>query len=217
MLLQTFKQRVRRVKALHPHFASLIAGQRGIPPGASRCLQQQSKQTLGGAKVGAEQSAVRVECSHQRHASEVVSLGHHLRTHQQIHIAVMHLGQLAHQLAFAARRVSINPGDAQRHTVRPLHVVQQFCQMLFDSFRAVAQCANVLVAAGRAGARHRLRQTAMVTAQAAVGFVEHPVSAAMRAFAFPAAGLAMEHRRIATAVEQHQHLLALRDALSHGL
>ena len=44
-----------------------------------------------------------------------------------------------------------------------------------------------------------------------------PGGAAMRAVALPAAGGAVQHRRIAAAVQQHQALLAAHQALAHRL
>ena len=216
VLLQGFKQRVRRVKGLHPHFARAGSRQFGVAARPSSGLHQQGKQALGGAKVGGKQSTVGVQGRHQGDAAKVVALGHHLRADQHIDVAVMHLGQLAHQLAFQTGGVGVNAGDAQRRSIGAFHVRQQLGQMLFQPFGAVAKRADVLVATARASTRHGLGQAAMVAAQRAVGLVEHPVGTAMRAFAFPAAGSAMQYRRITPAVEQQQHLLLPRQALAHG-
>ena len=103
----------------------------------------------------------------------------------------MHLCELFDQFTFEARAVSVNACHPQGRTIGTLYIRQQLGQQFFNFFCAMAQHTNVLVAAGRAGTRHGLGQAAMVAAQGAVAFVKHPVSAAMRAFAFPAALSAM--------------------------
>jgi hypothetical protein len=58
----------------------------------------------------------------------------------------------------------------------------------------------------------RFAQAAVVAAQRAVLLVEDAPGAAVRAPALPAAGTAVQHRRVAAAVEQQQALFAARQA-----
>ena len=196
---------------LHPHLAGRRL--RRVAAGAAGGLHQQAEQALGRAEVAGEQGRVRVERGHQRDAAEVVALGDHLGAHQHVDVARVHARQLLLQRALEARAVGVHAGDAHRLAIGLLHVGQQVGQVFFQPFGAAAQRRDVDVAAGRAGARHALGVAAVVAAQRAVDLVEHAVGAAVRAFAFPVAGGAGQHRRIAAAVQEHQGLLAARDAL----
>ena len=197
---------VARVPGLHPHLAA--RGLRGIPPGAARGLHQQREESLRRTEVAAEQGAVGVDRGHQRDAAEIVPLGHHLRAHQHIHLAGMHGGQLLLQQADTACAVGIDAGDARLR--------QQRGQLFLQLLGATADGRDVQVAAVGAGAWHALAQPAVVAAQRAVGLVEDAPRAAMRTAALPAAGAAMQHRRVAAAVEQQQALFALFNALLDG-
>ena len=90
-------------------------------------------------------------------------------------------------------------------------------QMLFELLGAAPQRRDVGIAAGRTGARHPVGGAAVVAAQGAVTLVEDAEGAAVAAFAFPAAVGAVQHRRVAAAVEQQHALLALGHARLDGL
>ena len=47
-------------------------------------------ESLGGAKVGAEQTLIGIQHHHQRQAREMMALGHHLRAHQDARFAREH-------------------------------------------------------------------------------------------------------------------------------
>ena len=98
-----------------------------------------------------------------------------------------------------------------------LHVGQQVAQVLLQPLGAAAHRRDVHVAAHRAGARHAFGVAAVMAAQGAVDLVEHAEGAAVRAFAFPVAGSAGEHGRVAAPVQKDQRLLAARDALLDGV
>ena len=104
-----------------------------------------------------------------------------------------------------------------RLCARSPHVGQQLAEVLFQPFGAPAQRGNIGVPAGRTGARYPLSKATVVAAQLAVNFVEHPVGAAVLAFAFPIAVGAMQHRRVATPIQEHHALFAARHPLSDGL
>jgi len=129
-----------------------------------------------------------------------MALGNHLRADQHIDLAGMHAGKLRFKRAFQPRGVGIDAGNAYRAAVRAGDARQQFGQMFFKPFGAAADRRDVDVAAARASARHAFGKAAVVATQRAVNLVKDAVSAAMRAFAFPAAVVAGQHRRIAAAV-----------------
>ena len=200
---QRRQQRVRRVPGLDPHLARRSLG--GVAAGATGSLHQQREQALGGAKVAREQRAVGVDRRHQRHAPEVVPLGDHLGADQHVDLARVHRRQPRLQRALDACGVGVDAADAGAG--------QQRGDLLLELLGAAAQRRDIGVAAVRAGARHALGEAAVVAAQRAVGLVEDAPCAAVRAAALPATGAAVQHRRVAAAVEQQQALLAARDAL----
>ena len=108
-----------------------------------------------------------------------------------------------------------------------------FVRVLSASMRAIARargssaasCSSSRSVPRPIGAMSRLPQSgqargtalgeaAVVAAQRAVQLVEDAPGAAVRAAALPAALAAMQHRRIAAPVQEHQALLAARDALA---
>ena len=218
VIFQRRIHRVRGLKSLHPHLA--LRAQFGITSGSSCRLQQQRKQALGRPKVAGKQSTVRVDGRHQRDAPEIMAFGNHLCAHQHIDFTRMHRRQLALQRALEPRGVRVNAANAHRFTIgliRSLgagaaHIGQECGEQFFNLLGATPQGQNIWVATAWAGARHALAVAAMVAAQRAVAFVKHPKRAAMPAGAFPAAVAAMEHRRIAAPVQEHQALLAACDA-----
>ena len=92
MLFKGFKQRVRRVKSLHPHFTAgaLFC----IAPRSAAGLHQQCKQALGRSEIAREQSTIWVDGGHQCDAPKVMPFGNHLSAHQDIDFAAVHTCQL---------------------------------------------------------------------------------------------------------------------------
>src|SRR5690606_35356942 len=87
---------------------------------------------------------------------------------------------------------------------------------------ATAECRQVLVAAGRAGPRRDRFGRAVVADQPIARYAEprlvgaadtmqHAVGVAMLALGQPAAGVAGDHRGVATSVQEYQRLLATGD------
>ena len=50
-------------------------------------LHQQLRHAFGGTEVRAEQSAVRVQNPHQGDIGKMMTLGEHLRTHEDVYVA----------------------------------------------------------------------------------------------------------------------------------
>ena len=204
VLLQRLVERVLGIPGLHPHLAG--GGLRRVAARSSARLHQQREQPLRRAEIAAEQRAVRIHRRHQRDAAEVVSLGDHLRAHQDVDIALVHGRELRFEAALELGGVGI---DA-RHA-RP---GQRLRELLLQALGPAPQRRDVRIAAGRTGPRHARRHAAMVAAQRAVLLVEDLVRAAMRAVALPVALVAMQHRRVAAAVQEHQALLAAVEPLA---
>ncbi len=183
---------------LHPHLAARRSF--SISAGAAGGLHQQGEQPLGRAEVAAEQGAIGVDRGNQGDAAEVVPLGDHLRADKDVHLARMHRVKLRFQRSLELGRVGIDAGHARAR--------QGLGQLLFQLLGAAAQGRDVRVAAARAGGRHPLGEAAVVAAQRAVQLVEDAEGAAVRAFALPAAFQAVQDRRIAAPVQEHQALLA---------
>ena len=133
-----------------------------------------------------------------------MALGDHLRAHQHIDLARVHLGQLS--FSSAPWRGCCRRRCAPRaRGCRPaLHAVQQGGQLL-RAARCPGPGPRCRAAAARAGARYAHGKAAVVAAQAAVGLVEHLVRAAVRAVALPAAVLAVQHRGIARRLSSTMH------------
>ena len=144
-------------------------------------------------------------------------LGNHLCAHQYVNFPRMNASQLGCKRAFESGGVGINAGNTGLASIGPFDVNQQFGQMLFEPLGAAAYRCDVDIPAVRAGAGYPFSKSAMVAAQDAVDLVKNAVGAAMRAFAFPAAIVAGQHRRIATPVQENQRLLAPRNTFCNGV
>jgi len=100
------------VPGLQPHLGRARLGGEvvRVAPGAAGGLHEQGEQALGRAEVAGEQRSVGLYGRHQRDAAEVVPLGHHLRAHEHVHLARVHLGQLLLQRALGALGVDLRGG-----------------------------------------------------------------------------------------------------------
>ena len=193
------KQGMVRVLGLNQHLAPQFR-----PPGTARDLHQLGEKAFRCPPVGSEQGCVRAQHANQRQPWKIMSLGQHLRADQNIGLAAMDLRQYRLPLAAGFHRVTVNPNNAR---------IREFLlQPAFNALRAAAEGMDVLVATGRAGARHAVFVAAMVTAQTLVGHVQHQIGGTTAATRHPATGRATQHRRIAPPVEENQALLATRQA-----
>lgn len=180
--------------------------------GAASHLHELREQAFGRAEIMREQHGIGVEHAHQPQAREVVALGHHLRAHQDVDLARVHRREQRFGAAFPARAVGVDAQDAC--------LGKQLGQMLLDALGAAPHRRQVLVAAFGAGARHRRLVAAMVAMQAVAAVaapVQHGEGRAARAVADPGAGLAMQHRRVAAAVQEDERLLLALQSLADGV
>ena len=120
-------------------------------------LHQGGEETLGGAKVGREQTGVGIDHHHQRQAVEIVSLGQHLRAHQQIGAPGVHVVQKGLGRPLASCHVTVQAADVRTGKKRR--------QRVFQFLSAAPQRGQVLVAAGGAGTGHGLRGGAVMADQ----------------------------------------------------
>ena len=121
-------------------------------------LHQGGEETLGGAEVGREQAGVGIHHYHQRQAVEIVSLGQHLRAHQQIGAPGMHVVQKGLGRALASCHVTVQTAD--------MGTGEKRCQRVFQFLRAAPERGQILVAAGRARTGYGLRGGAVMADQA---------------------------------------------------
>ena len=147
-----------RKEALNDDFARAIAAAR-----AARHLRQQLKRSLRGAKVRQRQRGIRRENSDQRHEREVVSLGDHLRSDQNVDLALSKTAKHALEVANVLHGVAVDASDAR--------IREQFPQVGLDTLGALADIMDVFALAFRAPRRGALRQPAVVAQQ----LVDRPV------------------------------------------
>src|ERR1700758_1171742 len=93
--------------------------------GPARDLREKLESTLGGAEIRETKRDVGPDHSDQRDAMDVVSLGNHLRSDQQIEFAFIEGAERALEIFFAADGVAIKPSDAGLRE----HPVQKFFQL----------------------------------------------------------------------------------------
>ena len=173
---------------------------RSVPASGASCdLGQQLESALGRAEIRKAESHVRPHHAHQRDPMNVVALGDHLRTDQQIEFAFIERIQRAFEVFTAAHRVAIQTSDARLRK----HPVQQ----LFELFRTCAQEIDILAAAMDARLGHRGGESAVVAFHAVRALVMRHRNRAVLALQRLAAGAAQRHRRISPPVEQHHDLL----------
>ena len=137
-------ERMGGIPGLDPHLAA--RGLRGVAPGAAAGLHEQREQALRRAEVAAEEGTVRVHGRHQRHATEVVALGHHLRADEDVDVAGMDGTQARFERALGAGAVGVDARDARRAPVRP-------------SARSAASCSSRRSVPRPIGAMSRLPQS----------------------------------------------------------
>ncbi len=150
-----------------------------------------------------EQGSIGIEHTDDAQAGEVMTFGHHLGAHHDVHFARMHLLEQLLRAALQAGAVRVDTHQAG--------IGKTLAQKLFNTLSATPHRLQVLIAAIRTSTRDRGLITAMVALQIvleAILPVQHGVHRATRTLRQPAARGAMQHRRIATPVDKHQRLLA---------
>ena len=126
-----------------------------VAPGPTRHLHQRGKEPLGRAKVGSKQGRIGVDHHHQRELPEVVTLGEHLGTHQQIDLTGMRGIEHLLRRAATAGDIAIEPADACAR--------KQRLQALFESLGATTEASQIDIAAFGARPWYRLICAAVMT------------------------------------------------------
>ena len=129
---------------------------RGGATGAPGHLHQQREGPFRRAEVGQTQGSVRIDDAHQLYARQVQTLGHHLRTDQDVDAAVAQAFQQLHERPPPTDRVGIRALDPR--------IRQHAPQLDLDPLRPEPRVPDVQRSAFRARA-HRHRPVAAVVAQ----------------------------------------------------
>src|SRR5690554_6292270 len=188
------------VAGLNQYFAGHVAA-----PGAACHLRQQLRHEFLAPKIGAEQAAVGVQHTCQRYGREVMAFGDHLGADQNTGLRRLNLGQQAVELILAAGRVTVDADDARTRKV--------LAQRQFNALGASANCISRFALTVRAVSHHWLFALAMVTAKVRWPVMYREAGVAMGALGDPAAVLALQNRREAASIDEHQRLLAPRQML----
>ena len=194
---QVVQQAVVGMVGLPPHLAGALRA-----AGAAGDLDQQLGQLLAGAEIGGEQAFVHAHHHHPGQPGQVVALGQDLGADQDAG-PVTQFGQQFRQAVAAGGGAAV---EAQH---RPLR--EAFGQQFLQPFGTHALRLQGQAGAGRAGQRPRLAVAAVVADQAPATGVHGQRralgrGAAARALRAPAAVVAQQHRGVAAAVLEHQHL-----------
>ena len=148
-----------------------------MPAGPPGDLHQRREQPLRRPEIGGEQPGVGVDHHHQGQPAEVVAFREHLGADQQVDLAGMRGREEALGRAAAAGDIPVEPGDAG--------VREETGESFLQPLRAPAQRSQVLVAAGRAGARRRRFGGAVMTDQAVARRREAGIAGAALAMLAP--------------------------------
>src|SRR5579859_1596373 len=147
-----------RVEGLDDNLPGLFAA-----PGAPRYLCQQGEGAFRGGKIGQHQRNIGGDDAYQRHAGQVKPFGDHLRTDQDVSLAV---GEAVQQLLVGAAifgRVAV-PAQQARAGKGALDSINHF-------LGSQAKIAHTLAAALRAEAQHLALTIAVMAEQNALGSV----------------------------------------------
>ena len=123
----------------------------------------------------------------------------HLRANQDPRAAAMYFRQLLFQRPFAAGGIAVDTRNG--------HAGEQRRERLFKLFGAQPHGYQVRGTAGRALARHRTLTVTVVTAQMLLRLMQRVVVIATWTFGNPAAVVAQQGRRKATAVKKEDNLV----------
>ena len=140
---------------------------------------------------------------------EVQSLRHHLRAHEQVGLARLEVANDVFVGRARLRRVEVHASDVCRW--------EQLRHGFFNALRAVANVAQVRVAAVGALAWNVVARAAIVANQAVALLMECERHVAGLAARRPSAGTAFEHGSVAPSVEKENGLFAAVDGRSHLL
>ncbi len=182
------------IARLDEHRAGAIAS-----PGPARDLHEDLERALGRAKVGHRERRVGVDDTDQRDARQIVSLGHHLRSDQDVHLARAHA--LEHRLGLGTRRdVAVEPRDAC--------LGKRLSDGVFELLGAEPLEEQRLAPALGTGVGHRRREIAIVATEPALALaMERQRDRAELAPRDRAARRADDTRREAAPVQKEDRLL----------
>ncbi len=129
------------------------------PPCTPRHLRQKLECPLPGAEVGEVETQIGSDDTDERHAGDVVPLGHHLGSDEDVHLSAVERAQDPALLPLARGRVTIEPLDPR--------VREQEPDLLRHPFRPEAELGALRTAAARTARRGVLAEPAVVAAELA--------------------------------------------------
>ena len=173
---------------------------RRVAAAAAGELGEELERPLLGAEVGQAEAGVGVDDGRELDAGEVVSLGDHLRAHQNRTLGAREPLERLAQLLGLRDRVGVEPD--------PLELGDVLLELALEPLRPGTDPRELGRAARRARLAGRLASAAVVAAE---GFVrmQRERDVAVRAAACRAAGPAVERGRDAAPVEQDDRLAAV--------
>ena len=161
----------------------------------------------GARKSARVQRLIQVQYADQSHAREVVPLGEHLGTQQELGLTTADQCQQAVQLTLATGAIPIDPYQVE--------VRKDPAQLLLQALGAQAQAAQIAPLAVRTGRRRRLEPTAVVAPETLEPQVQGQACIAVGTGAHPAAVVTGQNRGIAAAIEKQQDLIPGRGLRLH--
>ena len=168
--------------------------------GAASGLRDEHEAALGRTEVRHIEAGIGTDDADRRDVRDVVALGHHLRSEQNIVFLPAEFRQDLLMRELRIRRIAVHADDTGRR--------DQLMQFLLKLLGPRAEIFDVAAAAFRADIRHRLRHVAVMAGQLAVLMVDQR-QAAEAALDDLAAGTAHDKGREAAPVQHDDDLLML--------
>ena len=176
--------------------------------GTPRNLHHELKRPLRRAEIGTVQEVVGIEYAHNRHPSEIESLGYHLRADQNIGTAALEILDYAVIGALRGGGVTVQT----RHT----RLGEELRNTLLDALRAETHRCRIGRAALRACAGHGRHISAIVALHTPRRLVQRERHVTVRAAHRPPAFAARDKGRETAPVLEEHHLLTPRQCTLHG-
>ena len=179
-----------------------------LSSGTPAHLRHHHECMLIGSEVGIVEHRVGIEDAYHRHAVEVQSLRNHLRADE--HIGSPRGKVTDEPLVGVARAsgVEVHASNAG--------FGEEIAQLVFNLLGAIAAASQVGAFARRTTRGHGVGVAAIMAGQRVRILVQRQRHIAVFASRHPAAGVALHHRRKATAVLEEDDLLLIVERLSHG-
>src|SRR5215470_4028039 len=154
----------------------------GVAASASCDLLEQREQSLGRAEIRAVERVIGAKNAHQCQTREVVPLGEHLRTDQDVYLASGDLSMHVCERSPPPRRIAVDTEHARFCELAPKRIL--------EPLRAVANREEVAISTTGTGGGDVFGVPAVVATQAVRFTVHDETGCAARAHRLPCAGRA---------------------------